>query len=573
MSFEQTIWLAVCTALAFVMHAGFAMLETGFTRRKNECNIIMKNVMSFSVGALCYWILGFGLMFGASNGVWGGFHWFSNGNSPVGGVPGSVFLAWEIVFCATSTTIVSGAMAGRTSFSAYLMYSAVMSGIVYPVAGCWIWNPEGWLRQMGFHDFAGGTAVHVLGGMTALIGAAVLGPRIGKYDEHGNPRVIRGQNMPVAALGAFLLWFGWMGFNGGSVVTGSSGFAPALIGKVLVNTMIGSAACSVTAMFLSWKRYAKSDITMTLNGIVAGLVVVTPGADVLAHLSAAILGFLAAFVLVFGIEFVDRVLKVDDPVGAVTVHGLCGAFGSIMLGFFSDRDGALYTGKFGFLGVQALGVLAAASFAVCVMGLLFVLLKHTIGLRVSEQEELRGLSWAEHGWPVTESGGFAPDAASYVGAAAERSGGPGAPHPASVRDTLSGPEKAEVDLTKPTPETYYTSDGKMRKVVILMNSYRFEALKDALDEIDITGMTITNVTGCGVQKGYTEYYRGFSEKSHLLPKVKVEIVISTVPLGLLVDTVKRVLHTGHIGDGKIFVYEVENVIKVRTGEEGIAALE
>lgn len=549
----QTIWLAACTALVFTMQAGFAMLETGFTRRKNAGNIIMKNVMDFSIGSLCYWIIGFGIMFGASGGFVGAIDLFSHGDysGVSGNIPQTAFMAWELVFCATSTTIVSGAMAERTSFKAYLIYSALMSAFVYPISGCWIWNPDGWLHRLGFHDFAGGTAVHLLGGTAAFVGAAVLGARIGKFDSKKSPRVIRGQNIPIAALGAFLLWIGWFGFNGGSVVTGPMGFSLDSIGYVLMNTMIGSAACSAASMFLTWRRYGKSDITMSLNGIVAGLVSVTAGADVISHFGAFLIGIMAAFVLVFGIELIEIVFHVDDPVGAVSVHGLCGGFGTIMTGFFSKEQGVFYTGTFGFLGIQAIGVLSVLVYALIIMGAIFLIIKHTIGIRVSKEDEIKGLDFSEHGWPVsTDSGAFEPEPDIYEPSGAQA-----------------------IDLDAPIPVNVYKSDGKIRKVDILMNSYRFEALKDALDAIDITGMTVTNVTGCGVQKGYTEYYRGSADKSHLLPKIKVEIVICTVPLGILLDTVKKVLYTGHIGDGKIFIYEVENVIKVRTSEEGKPALE
>ena len=546
----DTIWLAICTVLVFFMQTGFAMVETGFTRSKNSCNIIMKNVMDFSIGSLFYWLIGFGIMFGATSGIAGVIDIFSAGDySAVSQtVPQSVFMAWQLVFCATSATIVSGAMAERTSFKAYLIYSAVMSALVYPISGCWIWNDNGWLAQLGFHDFAGGTAVHLLGGAAAFAGAAVLGARIGKYDKKKNSRAIRGQNIPIAALGVFILWVSWFGFNGGSVVGTGTELDLSGIGSVFMNTIICSAACSVTAMFITWARYGKSDISMTLNGVIAGLVAVTAGADQIPHYAALLIGIGAAFVMIFGIEFVDHVCKVDDPVGAVSVHGFCGAFGTIMTGVFSTSEGFLYTGKFGFFGVQILGTAATALFGGIVMTVLFVILKHTVGIRVTEDAEIKGLDRSEHGWHVS--------AADYV----------------SI-DPVSDTTSSEVSLTAPLDPSAYEADGKIRKVVILMNSAKFEALKDALDEIDITGMTVTNVSGCGIQKGSTDYYRGSEAKSHLLSKIKVEIVISTVPLGLLIDTVKRVLHSGNIGDGKIFVYEVENVIKIRTNEEGKMALE
>lgn len=548
----DTIWIAICTVLVFFMQTGFAMLETGFTRKKNSCNVIMKNIMDFAVGSIFYWILGFGIMFGATTGVVGVIDLFSNGDCSAASqtIPQPVFMAWQLVFCATSATIVSGAMAERTAFKSYLIYSAVMSAVVYPISGCWIWNANGWLAQLGFHDFAGGTAVHLLGGSAAFAGAAVLGARIGKYDKKKKSRAILGQNIPLAALGAFILWVSWFGFNGGSVVTSESGFDLVAIGSVFMNTILSSSACAVSAMIITWVRYGKSDITMTLNGIVAGLVAVTAGADQLPHYAALLVGVGAAFVMIYGIEFIDHICKVDDPVGAISVHGLCGAFGTIMTGVFSVEKGVIYTGRFNFLGVQLIGVLSVAVYGLAAMTLLFVILKHTVGIRVSEKAEIMGLDRSEHGWQSNVTDDL-------------------------ISDLSDGNAKSvtQIDLSKPIDRSAYKADGKIRKVVILMNSSKFESLKDALDEIDITGMTVTNVNGCGIQKGSTDYYRGSEAKSHLLPKIKVEIVISTVPLGLLVDTVKRVLYSGNIGDGKIFVYEVENVIKIRTDEEGKMTLE
>lgn len=548
----DTIWIAICTVLVFFMQTGFAMLETGFTRKKNSCNVIMKNIMDFAVGSIFYWILGFGIMFGATTGVVGVIDLFSNGDCSAASqtIPQPVFMAWQLVFCATSATIVSGAMAERTAFKSYLIYSAVMSAVVYPISGCWIWNANGWLAQLGFHDFAGGTAVHLLGGSAAFAGAAVLGARIGKYDKKKKSRAILGQNIPLAALGAFILWVSWFGFNGGSVVTSESGFDLVAIGSVFMNTILSSSACAVSAMIITWVRYGKSDITMTLNGIVAGLVAVTAGADQLPHYAALLVGVGAAFVMIYGIEFIDHICKVDDPVGAISVHGLCGAFGTIMTGVFSVEKGVIYTGRFNFLGVQLIGVLSVVVYGLAAMTLLFVILKHTVGIRVSEKAEIMGLDRSEHGWQSNVTDDL-------------------------ISDLSDGNAKSvtQIDLSKPIDRSAYKADGKIRKVVILMNSSKFESLKDALDEIDITGMTVTNVNGCGIQKGSTDYYRGSEAKSHLLPKIKVEIVISTVPLGLLVDTVKRVLYSGNIGDGKIFVYEVENVIKIRTDEEGKMALE
>lgn len=534
------------------MQAGFAMLETGFTRAKNSCNIIMKNVMDFSIGSLCFLLVGFGLMFGATNGVIGSVDLFisKDYSAAAGDVPVSVFIAWQTVFCATSATIVSGAMAERTSFKAYLIYSAVMSALVYPISGCWIWNEGGFLADLGFHDFAGGTAVHLLGGAAAFAGAAVLGARIGKFNKKKQPRAIRGQNIPVAAIGVFILWFGWFGFNGGSVVS-SGNFDMTAIGNVFLNTIISSAACTTVSMAVTWIRYGKSDITMTLNGAVAGLVAITCGADCVSRVGALIIGAAAAFVMIFGIELIEHVFKIDDPVGAISVHGFCGGFGTIMTGVLSTSEGFIYTGRFGFFFTQLLGVAAVALFGGITMTLLFLMIKHTIGIRVSKEAEQKGLDSTEHGWHNNYS-----DYGTLAG----------------MLESMPS-DASEVNMSLPLSPDSYKADGKIRKVVILMNSAKFEALKDALDDIDVTGMTVTHVSGCGIQRGSTDYYRGSEAKSHLLPKIKVEIVISTVPLGLLIDTVKRVLYSGNIGDGKIFVYEVENVIKIRTNEEGVPALE
>lgn len=546
----DTIWLAICTVLVFFMQTGFAMLETGFTRQKNSCNIIMKNFMDFSIGSLFYWFVGFGIMFGTTSGITGVIDLFTSGDysEVVGNVPQSVFMAWQLVFCATSATIVSGAMAERTSFKAYVIYSAIMSAVVYPISGCWIWNADGWLSKFGFHDFAGGTAVHLLGGSAALAGAVMLGARIGKYDHKKRSKAIRGQNMPIAALGVFVLWVGWFGFNGGSTVLSGDGFELSAIGDVFLNTIICSAACSAGSMIITMIRYGKSDVTMTLNGVVAGLVAITAGADEVSHVGALVIGICASFIMIFGIELIDQIMKIDDPVGAVTVHGFCGAFGTIMTGVLSTKNGVLYTGLFNQLFVQIIGVLAVAVYGFTVMMIVFFVLKKTIGIRVSEDAEIKGLDRSEHGWTGT-----------FVDYGAV--------------EHIPDPAASVIDLAEPIDSSLYVADGKIRKVVVLMNSARFNALKDALDAIDITGMTVTNVSGCGIQKGSTDYYRGSEAKSHLLPKLKVEIVISTVPLGLLVDTIKKVLHTGKIGDGKIFVYEVENVIKIRTNEEGKMALE
>ena len=545
----DTMWVLIGAFMVFFMQPGFAMVETGFTRAKNAGNIVMKNFMDLCLGSIVFWIIGFGLMFGTDiDGLIGAPDFFVQ-NDYGASYPSWAFFIFQTVFCATAATIVSGAMAERTKFSVYCIYSILISAVIYPVSGHWIWG-GGWLGAMGFHDFAGSTAVHMVGGVAALVGAKILGPRIGKYNADGSVNAIPGHSLTLGALGVFILWFGWFGFNGGSGVTSESGFDLVAIGSVFMNTILSSSACAVSAMIITWVRYGKSDITMTLNGIVAGLVAVTAGADQLPHYAALLVGVGAAFVMIYGIEFIDHICKVDDPVGAISVHGLCGAFGTIMTGVFSVEKGVIYTGRFNFLGVQLIGVLSVAVYGLAAMTLLFVILKHTVGIRVSEKAEIMGLDRSEHGWQSNVTDDL-------------------------ISDLSDGNAKSvtQIDLSKPIDRSAYKADGKIRKVVILMNSSKFESLKDALDEIDITGMTVTNVNGCGIQKGSTDYYRGTEAKSHLLPKIKVEIVISTVPLGLLVDTVKRVLYSGNIGDGKIFVYEVENVIKIRTDEEGKMALE
>lgn len=553
----DTIWVVICAALVFFMQAGFAMLETGFTRTKNAGNIIMKNIMDFCIGVICFWAVGFGLMHGH---VVGGFigipDLFAKGDYS-SSIPSVVFVAWQMFFCATSATIVSGAMAERTSFKAYVIYSILISAIIYPVTGCWIWNQGGWLAQMGFHDWAGGTVVHLVGGVSAFVGAAMLGPRIGKYSK-GKSRAIPGHNLPLAAMGVFFLWLGWFGFNGGSTLGATGDTTLTTIGNVFMNTTLSAAACAVVAMIVTWVRYGKSDITMTLNAVIAGLVAITPGADVVSGYAAVIIGGIAAFTLIFGIELIDQKLHVDDPVGAATVHGISGALGTVLTGFFSKTDGVFYTGRFQFLGVQVLGVLVVGVWIAVIMGFIFLIIKKTVGLRVTPEDEMKGLDKSEHGLSSSYMDFIHTSFNEYEAYSGRTD---------HSRKVMVVEEDTVLDASA------YQSDGKIRKVVVLMNSSKFEALKEALDEIDITGMTVTQVSGCGIQKGNTEYYRGSEHTSHLLPKVKVEIVICTVPLALLIDTIKRTLYTGNIGDGKIFVYEVDQVIKVRTDEEGKMALE
>lgn len=560
-------WTLIAAALVFFMQAGFAMVETGFTRAKNAGNIIMKNLMDFSLGTPIFWLVGFSIMFGSMNGLFGGFDFFADG--VVGEGYNWTTLIFQTVFCATAATIVSGSMAERTKFSAYCIYSMVISAIVYPISGHWIWG-GGWLAELGFHDFAGSTAVHMVGGVAALIGAAILGPRIGKYTKDGKARAIPGHSLTLGALGVFILWFCWFGFNGGSTVA-LSGEGAEVAARVFVTTNMAAAVATVTVMCITWIRYKKPDVSMTLNGSLAGLVAITAGCDTVTPFGAAVIGIIAGFVVVFGIEFVDQKLKVDDPVGAVGVHGLCGATGTLMVGLFGYYAygsteiapvGLFYGGGVHALAIQALGMVAVIAWVTVTMTIVFQIIKHTIGLRVTEAEEIMGLDKPEHGLSSAYAD-FMPVVPNVLGTkAAEKT--------ASMLDTIP------VAVEKAVPVTKVTTEGgkhKLTKIVIVTKQSKFEVLKEALGAIGVSGMTVTNVIGCGVQKGAAEYYRGAEVDMTLLPKIKMEVVVSKVPVETVVETVKKVLYTGHIGDGKIFVYDVENVIKVRTGAQGFDALQ
>ena len=560
----NTIWVLIGAALVFFMQAGFSMCEAGFTRAKNTGNILMKNLMDFCIGTPAFWLVGFGLMFGSGSGLIGSFDPLIRGDySHVlpAGVPLWAFAIFQTVFCATSATIVSGAMAERTKFSAYCIYSAAISLLIYPISGHWIWG-GGWLSQMGFHDFAGSTAVHMVGGVCALIGAKILGPRIGKYDKDGKPRAILGHNLTVAALGVFILWFCWFGFNGASTVGMDSDALMETAGLVFFNTNLAAAvACCVTMIF-TWIRYKKPDVSMTYNAALAGLVGITAGCDAVSPVGAAIIGIVCGFAVVFAVEFFDKVAKIDDPVGAVSVHCVCGALGTILTGLFATgvntEKGLFYGGGFHFLGVQVLGVVSVAAYVAIVITIVFQILKHTIGLRASAEEEIAGLDVSEHGL-LTAYAGFEmlPDTITDES------------EPVVVDGDIPVAEAVPV---KKVP-TFEDGTPKFTKVEIICKESRLESLKASMMQLGITGMTVSHVLGCGVQKGKPEYYRGVQVEATLLPKVQVDIVVSEVPVRKVIETAKKVLYTGHIGDGKIFVYDVENVIKVRTGEEGFDALQ
>lgn len=560
----NTIWVLVAAALVFFMQAGFAMVETGFTRAKNAGNIIMKNLMDFSLGTPIYWLLGFGIMFGGSSALIGGFDPMVQGDySSVlpAGVPLPVFLIFQTVFCATAATIVSGAMAERTKFSAYCVYSMVISGLIYPVSGHWIWG-GGWLSQMGFHDFAGSTAVHMVGGVASLIGAKILGPRIGKYDKNGKSKAIPGHSITLGALGVFILWFCWFGFNGGSTVSATGDDTLIAMGSIFVTTNMAAAVASIVVMCITWIRYKKPDVSMTLNGSLAGLVAITAGTDVVSPLGALFIGLIAGFVVVFGIEFIDKVLKIDDPVGAIGVHGLCGAVGTILVGFFDTTNGLFYGGGTGLLLTQFIGVIAVIAWVTVTITITFLVIKHTIGLRVSKEEEIEGLDMKEHGL-VSAYADFMPMVESL-------------PDTSNNIYTVT-PSQVERDITpyneNPSNSVSEPKEHTITKIVIIAKQSKFEALKERMNAIGVTGMTVTNVLGCGIQKGSTDYYRGVPLEINLLPKLKVEIVVSKVPVELVINEAKKALYTGNIGDGKIFVYDVENVVQVRTGKTGYDALQ
>ena len=561
----NTIWVLFGAAMVFFMQAGFSMCEAGFTRAKNTGNILMKNLMDFCIGTPAFWLVGFGLMFGAGSGVIGTFDPLVGGDYShilPAGVPLWAFVIFQTVFCATSATIVSGAMAERTKFSAYCIYSAAISLLIYPVSGHWIWG-GGWIAQMGFHDFAGSTAVHMVGGVCALIGAKILGPRIGKYDKNGEPQAILGHNLSFAALGVFILWFCWFGFNGASTVGMDSDALMDTAGRVFFNTNMAAAVACCTTLLFTWIRYKKPDVSMTYNAALAGLVGITAGCDAVSPVGAAVIGIICGILIVLAVEFFDKIAKIDDPVGAVSVHCVCGATGTILTGLFATgvttEAGLFYGGGVHLLAVQAAGVVSVAVYVAVVITIVFLAIKYTIGLRADAEDEIAGLDVSEHGL-LTAYAGFAmqPDIAAE-----------GEAVPAAVTGEVPAAEAIPV---KKVP-SFEEGTPKFTKIEIVCRESKFEALKNAMMKLGITGMTVSHVLGCGAQKGKPEYYRGVQVEASLLPKVQVEIVVSAVPVRKVIETAKKVLYTGHIGDGKIFVYDVENVVKVRTGEEGFDALQ
>lgn len=561
------VWFLIGAALVFFMQAGFAMVETGFTRAKNAGNIIMKNLMDFCIGTVVFILLGFSLMMAEDYAfgfigipnlkIFTDFGGFIEGNA-------SSFV-FNLVFCATAATIVSGSMAERTKFISYCIYSGVISLFVYPVEAGWVWNSQGWLAQMGFHDFAGSAAIHSVGGITALIGAMMVGPRLGKYvkDAEGTVKkvnAIPGHSITLGALGCFILWFGWYGFNGAAAWDGTS------LASIFLTTTIAPAVATCTTMVYTWIKNGKPDVSMCLNASLAGLVGITAGCDALNALGSLIVGVVSGILVVVVVEFLDLKLHIDDPVGAVGVHFANGVWGTLAVGLLADPlapaglEGLLYTGNARLLGVQAMGIAAILIWTAVLMTIVFAVIKKTVGLRVSPEEEVKGLDSTEHGLPSAYAD-FVPAVESLDYGVWEE-----------ATPVAGDTPVAEAVPVKKVP-AFEEGMPKFTKVEIVCKESRFESLKTAMLNIGITGMTVSHVLGCGIQKGKPEYYRGVQVEPSLLPKIQVDIVVSKVPVRTVVETAKKVLYTGHIGDGKIFVYDVENVVKVRTGEEGYDALQ
>lgn len=556
----DTIWVLLGAILVFSMQLGFTMVETGLTRFKNSGNIIMKNMMDLCLGSIVFWFIGFGIMFGTDLAGIIGIPDFFVRNNYDSTFSTYTFLIFQTVFCATSATIVSGSMAERTKFSSYLIYSVIISAIVYPISGHWIWG-GGWLANMGFHDFAGSTAVHMVGGVAALVGAKILGPRIGKYDSDGKSKAIPGQSLPFAALGVFILWFGWFGFNGASTVSATGDDALYAMGLIFINTNLAAATAAAATMFITWKVYGKPDVSMTLNGALAGLVGITAGCDAVTPVGAFVIGLLSGAAVVAAVELIDKVCKVDDPVGAVAVHGVCGALGTICVGLFAIDGGLFYGGGFSYLITQCIGVAVVALYVAIIMAVVFLILKNTVGLRVTAEEEIMGLDTTEHGLPKLY-GDFQSAATSYEQAV--NLPNHMAANPVSI-------DQAVPVQVVPTPVA--ANGVQISKVEIMTNETKFEELKAAMNSIGVSGMTVSHVLGCGLQKGGTKYYRGVEVEMALLPKIKIEIVVCKVPVPLVVETARKALYTGQVGDGKIFIYNCENVIRIRTADEGYDALQ
>jgi Amt family ammonium transporter len=571
------VWFLIGAALVFWMQAGFAMVETGFTRAKNAGNIIMKNLMDFCIGTVVFILIGFSLLLG---------------EDLVGliGKPGfDIFTAYEsfdwsnfvfnLVFCATTATIVSGAMAERTKFLSYCIYSAVISALIYPIEAHWIWG-GGWLAQLGFHDFAGSCAIHMVGGISALIGAKLLGPRIGKFNKDKNGKITKvnafpGHNLPIGALGVFILWFGWYGFNGAAATSTEQ------LASIFLTTTIAPAVATVTCMIFTWIKYGKPDVSMCLNASLAGLVAITAPCDSTDAFGAVVIGIVAGLLVVFGVWLLDYKLHVDDPVGAVAVHMMNGIWGTIAVGLFATNTapgysiadangnelvGLFYGGGFKLLGLQLLGFVSVAAWTVVTITITFLIIKALVGLRVSEEEEIVGLDSKEHGLVSAYSGFSIMDVSNTMSMTANENTSLGV-------DEYEAASEVQKTAAVPVTQIPAAASTGMYKVTIIARLSRYDHLRQAMNDLGVTGMTVTQVMGCGIQKGAGEMYRGVEVDATLLPKVQVEVVVSKIPVEAVIEAAKKALYTGHIGDGKIFVYNVDKVVKIRTGEEDYAALQ
>lgn len=563
------VWFLIGAALVFWMQAGFAMVETGFTRAKNSGNILMKNLMDFCIGTVVFILIGFGLLFGEDMvGLIGkpGFDIFTSYES----FDWSNFV-FNLVFCATTATIVSGAMAERTKFLSYCVYSAVISALIYPIEAHWIWG-GGWLAQAGFHDFAGSCAIHMVGGISALIGAKILGPRIGKFAKDKDGKITKvnafpGHNLPLGCLGVFILWLGWYGFNGAACTSVEQ------LGSVFVTTTIAPAVATVVCMIFTWIKYGKPDVSMCLNASLAGLVAITAPCDVTDVTGSVIIGAVAGLLVVFGVWFLDYKLRIDDPVGAVAVHCLNGIWGTLAVGLFATTSapgndsiaGLFYGGGFKQLGLQLLGFFSVAAWTAITITIAFLVIKAIFGLWVTQEEEIVGLDSCEHGLPSAYAGFSIMDISNTMTMDVNENTDLGVENYEAASDFQ---KEASVSVAAAPACT-----SGIYKVAIIAKLSRYDQLKKAMNDLGVTGMTVTQVMGCGVQKGAGEMYRGVEVDATLLPKVKVEVVVSKIPVETVIEAAKKALYTGHIGDGKIFVYGVEKVVKVRTGEENFAALQ
>ena len=584
------VWFLIGAALVFWMQAGFAMVETGFTRAKNAGNIIMKNLMDFCIGTVMFILIGFSLLLGEDLvGIIGkpGFDIFTN----YANFDWSNFV-FNLVFCATTATIVSGAMAERTKFISYCVYSGVISAIIYPIEAHWTWG-GGWLAQLGFHDFAGSNCIHMVGGICALIGAAILGPRIGKFTKDKEGKIVKvnafpGHSIPLGALGVFILWLGWYGFNGAAATSVEE------LGSIFVTTTIAPAVATVVCMIFTWIKYGKPDVSMCLNASLAGLVAITAGCDVTDAFGSIVIGAVSGLLVVFGVWLCDYVLHVDDPVGAVAVHCLNGIWGTIAVGLFATDTapafarglgdgvtfganqiagkGLFYGGGFKQLGLQLLGMGTTALYTAVLITITFLTIKAVMGLRVTEEEEIVGLDAMEHGLPSAYAGFSITDTSMAMDVNENTDLGEGEYDKASdLQKDTAVPVVAEADDLDANGVPIFNTG--MHKIVVIAKLSKFDTLKKAMNDLGVTGMTVTQVMGCGVQKGAGEYYRGVEMDATLLPKIKVEIIVSKIPVTTVIEAAKKALYTGHIGDGKIFVYNVLKVVKVRTGEEDYAALQ